>query len=306
MSVVSVKELPLALDGRPTPDHALAARQIVTGLGQLATLPTVTLQIMRLADDPHATGDALDRLLVADPTLGARVLRVVNSAFYGLPGTVTTTGAAIVRLGFAAIRNIAIAASLTRMFRGGRLTLTFDAKDVWRHSVAVAEAARWLARRSKRGSADEALLAGLLHDIGIVVAMQGCRPQFEQLLNALEFNDEAVYADAEREALGTTHALLGAELSRRWGFPATLASVAEHHHTPMVLDVSVRTLPALVHVADHLAVRAGEGYTRTVGGETLDSAVVAWLGLKDADLEELLTLLPAATSEAMQVLGDGN
>ncbi len=306
MPVASANELNAGFTSGSMPDHALVARQTVAGLGQLATLPTVTLQIMRLADDPHATGDALDRLLVADPTLGARVLRVVNSAFYGLPGTVTTTGAAIVRLGFAAIRNIAIAASLTRMFRGGRLTLTFDAKDVWRHSVAVAEAARLLARRSKRGSADEALLAGLLHDIGIVVAMQGCRPEFEQLLNALEFNDEAIYADAEREYLGTTHALLGAELSRRWGFPATLASVAEHHHAPMVLDVSVRTLPALVHVADHLAVRAGEGYTRTVGGETLDPAVVAWLGLKESDLEELTAILPTATAEAMQVLGDSN
>lgn len=306
MPVASANALNVGFVADSTPDHALVARQTVAGLGQLATLPTVTLQIMRLADDPHATGDALDRLLVADPTLGARVLRVVNSAFYGLPGTVTTTGAAIVRLGFAAIRNIAIAASLTRMFRGGRLTLTFDAKDVWRHSVAVAEAARLLARRSRRGSADEALLAGLLHDIGIVVAMQGCRTEFEQLLDALDANDEAAYADAEREHLGTTHALLGAELSRRWGFPVTLASVAEHHHAPMALDISVRTLPALVHVADHLAVRAGEGYTRTVSGETLDPDAVAWLGLKESDLEELAALLPAATAEAMQVLGDSN
>jgi putative nucleotidyltransferase with HDIG domain len=306
MPVATVQDLSTGLAGISLAEQQQVAKQKVAGLGQLATLPTVTLQIMRLADDPHATGDSLDRLLMADPTLGARVLRVVNSAFYGLPGTVTTTGAAIVRLGFAAIRNIAIAASLTRMFRGGRITLTFDAKDVWRHSVAVAEAARLLARRSKRGSADEALLAGLLHDIGIVVAMQGCRPEFERMLTALEFDDEAVFADAEREHLGTTHALLGAELSRRWGFPATLASVAEHHHAPMVLDVSVRTLPALVHVADHLAVRAGEGYTRTVSGETLDPAVVAWLGLKDADLDELLTLLPSATDAAMQVLGDSN
>ena len=289
---------------RPMPD--IVARDIVGRLGQLATLPTVTLQIMRLADDPHATGDSLDRLLTADPTLGARVLRVVNSAFYGLPGTVNTTGAAIVRLGFAAIRNIAIAASLTRMFRGGRLTATFDAKDVWRHSVAVAEAARLLALRSKRGSADEALLAGLLHDIGIVVAMQGCRPEFERLLHALDFAPELAFAHAELTELGTTHALLGAELARKWGFPVTLASVAEHHHAPMTLDVSMRTLPALVHVADHLAAQAEEGYTRTVAGESLDPAVVAWLGLRTEDLDELRAILPAATAEVMQVLGDGS
>ena len=126
------------------------------------------------------------------------------------------------------------------------------------------------------------------------------------MLSALEFSADAVYAEVERDHLGTTHALLGAELSRRWGFPVSLASVAEHHHSPMGLDVSVRTLPALVHVADHLAVRAGEGYTRTVSGETLDAAVVAWLGLKEADIDELLLLLPAATAAAMQVLGDSN
>lgn len=306
MPAASVQDLSIGVADHTAASLEQVARERVAGLGQLATLPTVTMQIMRLADDPHATGDALDRLLAADPTLGARVLRVVNSAFYGLPGTVTTTDAAIVRLGFAAIRNIAIAASLTRMFRGGRLTLTFDARDVWRHSVAVAEAARLLARRARRGSADEALLAGLLHDIGIVVAMQGCRPEFEQLITALEFDPDVAYADAEREHLGTTHAHLGAELSRRWGFPPTLASVAEHHHAPMVLDVSVRTLPALVHVADHLAVRAGEGYTRTVSGETIDPTAVSWLGLKDADLDEVVAQLPEATTAAMQVLGDSN
>jgi putative nucleotidyltransferase with HDIG domain len=305
MSLATLQPTPARVVGaiRPAPD--VLARDIVGRLGQLATLPTVTLQIMRLADDPHATGDSLDRLLTADPTLGARVLRVVNSAFYGLPGTVGTTGAAIVRLGFAAIRNIAIAASLTRMFRGGRLTSTFDAKDVWRHSVAVAEAARLLARRSRRGSADEALLAGLLHDIGIVVAMQACRPAFERLLHALDVDPTRAYAETERTELGTTHALLGAELARKWGFPAALASVAAHHHDPMPLDVALRTLPALVHVADHLAVQAGEGYTRTVAGEALDPAVVTWLGLRAEELDELREVLPAATSEAMQVLGEG-
>ncbi len=289
---------------RPSPEAV--ATQVVAGLGQLATLPTVTLQIMRLADDPTATGDALDRLLVTDPTLGARVLRVVNSAFYGLPGTITTTSGAIVRLGFAAIRNIAIAASLTRMFRGGRLSATFDARDVWRHSVAVAEATRLLSRRARRGSADEALLAGLLHDIGLVVAMQGCRPEFERLLLALEADPDAPFADVELEHLGTSHVQLGAELGRKWGFPAALAAVAAHHHAPMALDPSVRTLPALVCVADHLAVRAGEGYASTVRGESLDPEVVAWLGLGEADLAEVTAALPAATSEAMQVLGDGS
>ncbi len=285
---------------------AAFAVDAVKRLGPLATLPTVTLRIMRLADDPTATGDALDKLLASDPTLGARVLRVVNSAFYGLPGTVNTTGAAIVRLGFAAIRNIAIAASLTRMFRGGRLHQSFDARDLWLHSVAVAEGARLLALQTRKGSAEEAMLAGLLHDIGVVVAMQTLRPQFEQLLLALESDPGLEFASAELLHLGTTHEALGAALSSSWGFPQSLAHVAAHHHAPMALEPAQRVMPALVYVADHLAAECKLGYSRTVHGHTLEPAVCEWLGLSEADLLSVRERLPAATAEASQVLGDGS
>lgn len=282
------------------------AKETVRRLGQLATLPTVTLRIMRLADDPAATGDALDRLLATDPALGARVLRVVNSAFYGLPGSVNTTGAAIVRLGFAAIRSIAIAASLTRMFRGGRIGEKFDARDLWQHSVAVAEGARLLAIHTKRASPDEALLAGLLHDIGIVVAMQASRPQFERMLRLLDSEPETQFDAAERAQLGTTHQLLGAELSRSWGFPGSLARVAAHHHSPMALPEADRTMTALVHVADHLAAQCKLGYTRTLSISGIEPRVLEWLGLNEADLDAVRARLPAAAAEAAQVLGDGS
>jgi HD-like signal output (HDOD) protein len=293
------------LDIPHTPDPRTVASETLKRLGQLATLPSVTLKIMRLADDPHATGDALDQLLAADPALGARVLRVVNSAFYGLPRTVSTTSAAIVRLGFAAIRNIAIAASLTRMFRGGRVSDTFDAKDLWHHSVAVAEAARLLALRTRRASADEALLAGLLHDIGIVVAMQASRSEFERLLRALDGPLPLTFAQAESAHLHTTHEMLGAALSVSWGFPPSLALVTGHHHAPMALPVDVRMLPAIVHVADHLAAQCALGYTRTVSAEGIEAGLLEWLGLSEADLSAVREALPAAVAEAAQVLGEG-
>jgi len=291
------------LDIPHTPDPRTVATERVKQLGQLATLPSVTLKIMRLADDPNATGDALDQLLAADPALGARVLRVVNSAFYGLPGTVSTTRAAIVRLGFAAIRNIAIAASLTRMFRGGHVSDTFDAKELWQHSVAVAEAARLLAVRTRRGSPDEALLAGLLHDIGMIVAMQTSRSEFERLLRALDDPTPLTFAQAESDHLHTTHEMLGAALSVSWGFPNALTLVTGHHHAPMLVPAADRVLPALVHVADHLAAQCQLGYTRTVSAEGIEVGVLEWLGLTEADLAAVRDTLPAATSEAAQVLG---
>lgn len=284
---------------------ARVAEHCIGRLGQLATLPSVTLRIMRLADDPAATGNALDQLLATDPSLGASVLRVVNSAFYGLPGTVSTTDAAIVRLGFSAIRNIAIAASLTRMFRGGRINDHFDARDLWRHSVAVAEGAGLLARATRKAGAEEALLAGLLHDIGIVVAMQACRSELEVLLDALADQPDEPFTALEREFLGTTHGHLGAALSRSWGFPVSLSIVTGHHHDPMALDEKDRGLTAIVYVADKLAAQAQLGYTRTVSDTPISPDVLRWLGLDDAMLAEVRDVLPAATEAATQVLGDG-
>lgn len=304
----AVHESALAAPGvpqRPGNDPQARAAEVLGRIGQLATLPSVTLQIMRLADDPNATGDELDALLATDPTLGARVLRVVNSAFYGLPGTVTTTSTAIVRLGFSAIRNIAIAASLTRMFRGGKLSATFDARELWHHSVAVAEAARLLAGRTKGIGAEEALLAGLLHDIGIVVAMQGCREELESLLAALDQEPERSFTDCELEYLGTTHALLGAALSMSWGFPASVTRVMQHHHDPLALAPATRRLTTVVHLADQLAARAALGYTRTVSEYTASPELLESLSLSESDLDEVLELLPEATAAATQVLGEG-
>ena len=91
----------------------------------VATLPAIAMRIMRIADDPMATSDAMHEVLSSDPALAARVLKVVNSAFYGRPRQVSSTYAAIQLLGVSAIRNIAVAASLTRIFRGGR-SVRFD------------------------------------------------------------------------------------------------------------------------------------------------------------------------------------
>ena len=94
----------------------------------VATLPAIALRVMRIAEDPAATSDAMFQVLASDPALSTRVLKVVNSAYYGRPRQVASTFAAIQLLGVGAIRNIAVAASLTRMFKGGRAVPGFDAR----------------------------------------------------------------------------------------------------------------------------------------------------------------------------------
>ena len=138
----------------------------------IATLPEVTAKIITTVEDPRSSASQLHKIVAHDPALVTRILKVVNSAFYGLPGQIGSIERAIVLLGLNAVKNIAVAASLGQLFRGAKLCDGFTAKDLWTHCIAVGVAARELARQMKLPMADEAFLAGMIHDVGILISLQ--------------------------------------------------------------------------------------------------------------------------------------
>src|SRR5436305_5210475 len=153
-------------------DPQARVMEIVKKVSNIATLPQVTAKIIATVEDPRSTAAQLHQIVSHDPALVTRILKVVNSAFYGLPGQIGSVERAIVLLGLNAIKNIAVAASLGQLFRGVKLTDKFNAKDLWTHCIAVGVAARELARQMKVPIADEAFLAGLIHDTGILISLQ--------------------------------------------------------------------------------------------------------------------------------------
>ena len=124
-------------------DTIRAAVQQVTAI---ATLPEVTARIVATVEDPRSSAAQLHQIVSHDPALVARILKVVNSAFYGLPGQIASIDRAIVLLGLNAVKNIAVAASLGQLFQGTRLCTGYAPRDIWQHCIAVAVAARELAR----------------------------------------------------------------------------------------------------------------------------------------------------------------
>lgn len=275
-----------------------ALRRVTT----IATLPTSALNIMKIADDPASTEDDLLKVLEGDPPLAARVLKVVNSAFYGRPREVGSTAVAMRLLGVNAIRNVALAASLTRLFRGGRTVPGFDAGDLWTHSVAVGTAARRIAERSRGVAPEEAMLAGLLHDIGLLVEIQASFAEFTLLITATSENAALPFANAERQFLGATHEAFGQALCEQWRFPDALAKACGHHHDPMSLPTADQRLPAIIHVADILAGRLGGGFTRSVGRHEPADGVCTLLGLSASDLAEIEEQLSGDVEQAMALL----
>src|SRR5258706_14322698 len=154
-----------------SPQTNTLVAEALTKATTTSTLPKVTAKIVATVEDPKSTAASLHKIVAHDPALATRILKVVNSAFYGLPGQIGSVERAIVLLGLNAIKNIAVATSLGQLFRGVKLCEGFTAKDLWTHCIAVGVTARELARQMKVPIADEAFLAGLIHDVGILVAL---------------------------------------------------------------------------------------------------------------------------------------
>lgn len=271
-------------------------------ISHIATLPEITIKIIKLVEDPNSSAQDLNKVITNDPALGARILKVVNSAFYGLPGQIGSINRAIVLLGLNAVKNIAIAASLTKLFRGGQISPHFNAKDLWGHSIAVATATRLLADKVSLGLPDEAFLAGLIHDLGIMVEMQALRAGFVDVIEKITADPTQKFRAVELATLGATHEQFGKGLCRSWKFPANFANVTGHHHCPLELPESHRALPSLVHLADVMSAKLSMGYSRTVEHDTYNPEILDALKLTSTQIEEVAEKMPEAVAEAAQLL----
>jgi len=295
----------------PTPVPASAATtakdpqvlitQAINSISHIATLPEITLKIIELVDNPRSTAQDLNKLISNDPALVSRILKVVNSAFYGLPGQIGSINRAIVLLGLNAVKNIVIAASLTKLFRGGRVSPHFSAKDLWTHSIAVGVMSKLIVTRLQNALPDEAFLAGLIHDLGILVELQAFREPLVEIAERAA-KEQIRYVDLEMQVLGVDHQALGAALTLKWKFPRSFQYVTGNHHQPLSLAPECRWLTMVVYLADHVCCREGMGYSLTCKAEEIDPGIVAELGLTMDILNELGKTLPEALKETEALL----
>jgi HD-like signal output (HDOD) protein len=293
--------IPVSTPTAPKKDPQLIIADAVTSISHIATLPEITFKIIELVENPRSTAQDLHKIISNDPALVARILKVVNSAFYGLPGQIGSINRAIVLLGLNAVKNIVIAASLAKLFRGGRVSPNFSAKDLWTHSIAVGTLSKMIVGCLNNTLPDEAFLAGLIHDIGILVELQAFR---EPLIEISEraAKEQTRYIDLETQIVGVDHQALGTGLTARWKFPRSFQYVTGHHHNPLGLASECRFLTCIVHVADHICCREGLGYSLTCKGEAMDPAVLTELSLPMETLNELAKSLPEALKETEALL----
>ena len=276
------------------------ALEAVRNIRHIATLPEVTVRIIELVEDPDSSARDLHSMISSDLALTARMLKVVNSAFYGLPRQIASINRAVSLLGLNAVKNIAVAASLAKLFRDGELGPHFDARDLWLHSCVTASTARIIAKSNRKNSVDEAFLAGLVHDVGVLVELQHDRATFAEAVKRSAAGRDL--RECERECLGNDHEGFGAALCEYWKFPSSLVWVAGHHHDPVSVPAANRDLPMIVHVADRIAAEVAGGFTLDLQSGGIAPEALECLGLDPLSLEAIRAQAAIVAREGGELL----
>ena len=283
-------------------DPKAKVSEIIRKVTTIATLPEVTTRIIKTVEDPKSSAQQLHKIVSHDPALVTRILKVVNSAFYGLPGQIGSIDRAIVLLGLNGIKNIAVAASLGQLFRGASLCEGYSAKDLWTHCVAVGVAARDLAKNMRLDLPDEAFLAGMIHDVGILLELQVFPEKLHDVCDTVAKNGRDFCA-TEQQIMGVDHQQLGQALAEQWKFPRACQLVAGYHHNPDQLADQSRFLVNLVYAADTMVCAAKYGFPLTASNQQLDAARLSDLQLDAAAIEATKAKLADLVAEASSLLG---
>jgi putative nucleotidyltransferase with HDIG domain len=268
---------------------AVDLKRLIARVEDLPTLPRTVLRITEMVNDPRASARDLSRIITDDQVLTARLLKLVNSSFYGFPQRVSTVTGAIVLIGFDAIRNLLLTTSVFDLFPSRTSRDRRHQESLWDHSLGCAIGAKAIGAALRHEKLEELFVAGLLHDIGKIVVMTMLPEHFSRI-TARVAEGRLLISDAEAEVLGCTHADIGRLLAQRWNLPTKLISPIEHHHDPAAAGAWA-VEASIVHLADILARALGLGSGGDAKVPPLDPAAWELLKLKTASLDAVMAAM---------------
>jgi putative nucleotidyltransferase with HDIG domain len=216
----------------------------------LPSLPVIASKIVTLVENPKTRASDITKLIQQDPSLTAKVMKIVNSAYYGFPRKISTITHAIMVLGFKDINNLVMGASVFEIFKNAPGKL--DKQKLWEHSVGVAVISQFLARRINYAEPEEVFVVGLLHDIGKIILELYWSVEYGEVISLIE-NNKLWITDAEEKILSLTHAEVGYILLDKWKLPRRICRAIQFHHRVTNVPAEYKDLAYLVHAADVFA-----------------------------------------------------
>jgi putative nucleotidyltransferase with HDIG domain len=261
-------------------------KQVVSNIRNLPTPPIVFHQIQKVLNDPRVSAGQIAKILQEDPAMSVKVLKLTNSAFYGLQREVESVKQAVIIVGLEAIKNLVLSASVLDMFKGKNIDQEFQEK-FWRHSLAVGFCARLLARRARSKGIidpDSAFSGGLLHDIGKVILCCFLVEEFKKVQQ--EADRQSPSHLVEDRILGYNHAQIGSVLAEQWKLPKRLNAAISYHHNPAECE-GEELIAHFIHISNYVAKKTFYESSEEYLIGQLDDGVLDFIEISEADLEEL-------------------
>jgi HD-like signal output (HDOD) protein len=281
------------------------AVELVNKVSEVMTLPVVVRQVIDLTHDPKANAPKIAEAISKDPVMAAKILRTSNSSLFGFLSKTTDIGSAVVRLGVKQVRSVAVALSVGKMFNDAAGKDGYSAINVWKHSVAVGTMNESLtsvcSEPGVRALSGEALLAGLIHDIGIIVQAQYLPKKFPEV-PPLAFALKESLAKIEEQTFGWNHAEVGGLVLKKWKFnDETVKAVSLHHGGPGLKDSLLGSMTAMSEI---LTARSNIGYA-DVHAERINMDLFGELqrrlGLMGPAMMKLKDVFTERVQEALEV-----
>ena len=275
-------------------------KHITTQLKSFPSMPGAAVKLLALIDDPEINVAQIEDILRQDPGLTANLLKLANSAYFGIPSKIGSVRQAVLLLGLKRLIQMVIASCVSAIMDKPVPGYDLPAGELWRHSIAVTVAAEGLVKELDVEAAEEIFTAALLHDVGKLVLGEFVADDFQKIENALAGG--VAFEEAENQVLGTNHAEVGARILSQWSLPDNIVNAVRWHHDPdsaahndLMLDI--------VHVANVLCLMIGIGVGRDGLQHKPSAAVVERLGLGPGHLEKIASQTMQWVEELSEVFG---
>lgn len=240
-------------DGTADDKKALTAEKFLKQLDEiheLPTLSTVALQLSRMLQDINISAKDVAQVIQHDQSIVAKMLKLVNSAFFGFSTKVSSVQHALMLLGFNTVRNAVISIDVINVLNMRTKIKGFDISSFWKHAVGVGVISRYLDQATGNKFREDVFTAGIIHDIGKVVMAYYFSDRFQLVWEAM--HQEGInFWDAEHRHFPLNHAEIGAELARRWHLPEIMRNTIGRHHST-AKNNCIENLVHIVHAADAL------------------------------------------------------
>ena len=258
--------------------------KIMARVDAFPSIPGSAVKLLALLESDDSSPQDIEALLRMDPGMTANVLKLTNSAYFGLPAKVGSVKRAVMLLGMNKIKQLVIASCVGAVMDGPIPGYDLPAGELWRHSIAVSVTAEGLIRELESGAAEDTFTAALVHDVGKLILGQFIQDDLSAIQAAA--GDNVSFEIAEKEVLGIDHAEIGARVLSHWSLPEELVHAVRWHHDPDGAEVQNRTTD-IVHVANVLCLMMGIGVGREGLQYEPSPNVTRRLGLKPFHLERV-------------------